>query len=130
MGAPLIDITGKVFGQLTVLERGPYRGPGRTRAWKCRCSCGEVTLTYGSDLRRGLTRSCGHLAGVKHGESGPRRSVEYTALFAALDRCRNPNFSQYSDYGGRGIFVGSEFEGPGGFANFLDEVGRRPGPEF
>ena len=50
-----IDITGKQFGRLTVLN---YAGEGQ---WNCKCECGnEVTIrTY--NLNSGNTKSCGCL---------------------------------------------------------------------
>lgn len=61
----LIDLTGKTFGNLTVIERDwdyqkehnyikPY--------WKCRCSCGNIVSILGKSLREGRTVSCGCLA--------------------------------------------------------------------
>ena len=50
----LIDLTGQVFGDLTVLE---YAGAKR---WKCKCSCGNEVSVLGNGLTRGTTHSCGH----------------------------------------------------------------------
>lgn len=49
------DLTGKVFGRLTVLGRSPHD----IRYWVCKCSCGKEKTIYGGNLTRGLTRSCG-----------------------------------------------------------------------
>ena len=49
----LIDIKEQTFGELTALE---YIGDG---IWKCRCSCGNITLEDGQHLRRSSTISCG-----------------------------------------------------------------------
>lgn len=53
------DLTGKVFGRLTVLERTENRNSLVT--WKCRCSCGEITTASSHDLKTGLKKSCGCL---------------------------------------------------------------------
>jgi hypothetical protein len=53
----LIDLTGKVFGRLTVLRRAP-----RTyqTMWACACSCGTlVDAVSGINLKSGHTTSCG-----------------------------------------------------------------------
>lgn len=55
------DLTGQQFGKLTVLNRAENRG-GST-CWVCRCECGKVVTVYASNLKRGLTTSCG---GVGH----------------------------------------------------------------
>lgn len=49
----VIDISGKVFGELRVIE---YRGKN---IWHCRCSCGTEVDILGANLRSGGTRSCG-----------------------------------------------------------------------
>ena len=51
----LIDLTGRVFHRLTVLN---YVGKG---LWNCRCQCGTFKIADGHKLRRGLIRSCGCL---------------------------------------------------------------------
>ena len=58
------DLTGQVFGELTVLYRCEDKvfGNGRTRPqWMCKCSCGEYKKVPGDHLRNGHTQSCGHL---------------------------------------------------------------------
>lgn len=41
-------------------------------------------------------------------------------------RCLNKNYTQYKDYGGRGIKICDRWLGPDGFANFLKDMGERP----
>lgn len=58
----LVDLTGQVFGRLTVTQRGPdYVSPGGRRCvrWRCSCSCGESVLVYTDNLRAERTKSCG-----------------------------------------------------------------------
>lgn len=59
----VIDLTGKTFDRLKVLERAPRPAfNSRTDAyWLCRCKCGTETVVRGSSLRSKLTRSCGCL---------------------------------------------------------------------
>ena len=53
------DMTGRRFGQLTVVERAG-RDHRRAAMWACRCECGEATTARGRDLRAGERTSCGH----------------------------------------------------------------------
>ena len=57
-----IDLTGKVFGQLTVISPSPSRttpkGQKRT-FWHCRCSCGKRVSVWAGSLSSGDTTSCG-----------------------------------------------------------------------
>ena len=54
-----IDISGKTFGQLLVLERDGTRN-GQAY-WRCKCSCGKEKKVLGYLLRAGSTKSCGCL---------------------------------------------------------------------
>ena len=61
----LIDLTGRHFGELIVLERD-YQTQEQKKSpkpyWKCRCSCGNVFSVLGKSLREGRTVSCGCMA--------------------------------------------------------------------
>lgn len=61
----LIDLTGRRFGRLLVLQReGSYlceNGIHSTPMWRCRCDCGQEVVVAGVSLRGGRTRSCGCL---------------------------------------------------------------------
>lgn len=52
------DITGQVFGELTVLFRIENEQSGSSR-WLCQCSCGNLLCARGTSLRSGHTCSCG-----------------------------------------------------------------------
>lgn len=53
-----IDETGKIYGNLTVIEK--VNNPKKNGAlWKCQCICGKETIVYGHHLRNGKTTSCG-----------------------------------------------------------------------
>lgn len=51
------DLTGRVFGDLTVLKRTKNRR-GRT-CWICRCRCGKLKAVTAHELKAGKTKSCG-----------------------------------------------------------------------
>ena len=54
----LIDLTGKKFGKLTVIEKDIKRSHGSV-FWICQCDCGTIKSINGACLRRGDTKSCG-----------------------------------------------------------------------
>lgn len=56
-GRRRIDLRGKVFGELTVIEPADNID-GRT-AWLCRCSCGTTVTVKTKNLRNGKTWHCG-----------------------------------------------------------------------
>lgn len=51
------DLTGRQFGDLTVLRRAKNRR-GRT-CWVCRCSCGKIHTATAHELKQGRCSSCG-----------------------------------------------------------------------
>jgi hypothetical protein len=59
------DLTGRVFGRLTVIaEAGRYGKPGQTkRIWLCECACAAKNQVevLASNLLKGTSRSCGCL---------------------------------------------------------------------
>jgi hypothetical protein len=52
-----IEMAGKRFGMLTVLEYA--NNADRLRRWLCRCDCGVEKIIVGKELRNGHTKSCG-----------------------------------------------------------------------
>lgn len=59
--ASLIDLRGKRFGRLLVIERADnYIKSGKIKTkWLCRCDCGKEKPILGSSLKNGETISCG-----------------------------------------------------------------------
>lgn len=53
-----IEMKGKQFGHLTVIEEAKERVDGQV-AWVCRCVCGSQITVRGKCLRNGETKSCG-----------------------------------------------------------------------
>lgn len=123
-----LDLTGKIFGRLTVLER--VGSKHNKSLWKCQCKCGNTTevisicLTRGSQKnnRVGGTKSCGR---CKDRERFPK---EYSAWSDMLQRCYTMSHRSYSYYGGRGIVVCKEWRLD--FLNFLADMGTAPTQEY
>lgn len=55
---PLKDLSGQVFGQLTVIKR-LLPQVGRHVKYVCRCSCGNDHIASGNNLKSGSVASCG-----------------------------------------------------------------------
>lgn len=54
------DLSGKTFGELTVIERS-MNVNGRP-SFKCRCSCGNEKIVMSQSLKSGTVKSCGCLS--------------------------------------------------------------------
>ncbi|MGV7002497.1 helix-turn-helix domain-containing protein [Priestia megaterium] len=108
------DLTGRVFGRLTVIEYGGFDQKHKVATWKCKCECGEEITTRKQNLLSGDTRSCGCLqretvtaTATKHGLHNHRL---YKIWHGMRGRCNNPNAPHYERYGGRGIRVCEEWD--------------------
>lgn len=110
------DLTGKRFGELTVLERAKSKktpsGKSRTM-WRCKCDCGKESIVDASSLKRGTTTTCGTHKSVKninaHKTHGMSRTRIYTEWIAMKSRFYNSSSPDFSRYGGRGITVCDEW---------------------
>jgi len=118
----LIDLSGRVFGRLTVVR---YLGK---RRWECVCECGTIKSVMGDNLKSGDIESCGCLRlerllahNTTHGWS---RTPTYKSWAGAKDRCANPSIPCYPSYGGRGIKMCDRWASS--FEAFLEDMGPRP----
>lgn len=110
------NIQGRRFGRLIVVE---YT---ENSHWKCMCDCGNTHITQRYALEKGQCRSCGCIMrenqfAFKHGHSrhsgGQKiRSRTWLSWSAMRQRCNDPKANNYEDYGGRGITVSKEWDGP------------------
>lgn len=134
-----IDMLGKKFGKLTVIQRAPENTPTNKARWLCVCDCGRLVTRKGNVLRHSRSRvqSCGceiakrHLGNsygtgkdynLRHGHSRRgKKTPTYYSFCSARSRCNNPNVSGYETYGGAGVrFLYPDFE------SFLNDLGERP----
>ncbi len=84
--------------------------------------CGYCGAHY-SRLRRH-----GNLEFVSRASDGMCKNnrKEWNSWTMMKQRCYNEKYTQYKDYGGRGIKVCGRWLGPEGFMNFLNDMGKRP----
>lgn len=107
--AKLIDLVGKKFGFLTVIERAENTKNGGSK-WKCKCDCGNETVVSAGNLKNGAVKSCGCLRKTPH---NLRHKESHTSLYrmwiSMIYRCENPKYFAYKDYGQRGITICTEW---------------------
>jgi hypothetical protein len=53
------DLTGKLFGKLTVISLSSRKNSWGKKYWKCKCICGKTVNILSNRLSSGDTKSCG-----------------------------------------------------------------------
>lgn len=123
-----VDLTGRQFGKLTVVSQS-FREGATKRWWRCKCSCGEISVVPTDKLTSGHTKSCGcgkydgiRISGFKHGLSQTYKR-EFRIWCAMRRRCTDTNSPDYPAYGGRGISVQPQWLD---FKTFIEDMGPCP----
>lgn len=101
------DLTGQRFGSLTAKKYvGAKDGDAK---WLCQCDCGNESIVYANNLKRGTTKSCGCKRYNKVTIHGKSRTRLYNIWGLIIERCTNGNNPSYKNYGGRGITMCDEW---------------------
>ncbi len=130
----LIDLTGKKFGRLVVIEF-VGRNKRRQSKWLCLCDCGQKSIIFGYHLKDDSTKSCGCLRKevvskrmITHGnDKKGKRTKAYRSWSQIIQRCTNFSHPRYKDYGGREIEVCKRWLK---FENFLEDMGQSLGDGY
>lgn len=115
------------FGRLVALAFFDRSIKPRVARWLFRCDCGTEKVIRVDHVSRGAIVSCGchkREMATKHGLHG---TPEYYVWAAMLERCRNPNSTNYANYGARGISVCVEWSD---FQIFIKDMGERPSNKY
>lgn len=117
------------FGLLRAIESKRLNG---RLFWCCECDCGNSVTVRDDSLKNGHTRSCGCVQRKAAADNCRKRAIhnecrrglrtsEYRSFESAKERCTNPRYKAYRNWGGRGIkFKFQSVE------QLLEELGRRP----
>jgi hypothetical protein len=89
------------------------------------CSCGNKGIIRADTTRKDGCPKCSPT--IKHNMS---KSSEYNTWKGMKRRCFNKKCQEYRLYGGVGITVCERWLGENGFKNFLEDMGKKPGPEY
>lgn len=120
------DLTGQVFGKLTVLNFA-YTKNNRSY-WNCLCTCGNKCVVCGKYLINGDTKSCGCYKKERQVEANTKHNLKnkrvYNIWLGIKARCYNKNSDNFKYYGGRGIKICDEWlNNPVAFYNWSMENG-------
>ena len=112
MGRKSLDLIGKKFGRLTVVEFEGMNQRGKS-TWRCQCECGNTCAIEGVKLTSGHTKSCGCYNKDSTKERFSTHGMTNTRLYniwkGMLRRCNLTTEKGYKHYGGRGIRVCEEW---------------------
>lgn len=117
---------GDQFGRLTAI-RFSHREKGFAY-WEFSCECGVAKVLVINNILKGRTKSCGCLRKQVSTKHGLAHHELYGVWENIIQRCTNPNYTYYSNYGGRGITICSKWRES--FASFLADVGERPSKDL
>lgn len=118
---------GQKIGSCLFIKEEPARKWTRFATFQC-IECGNIFITKIQSVSTGATKSCGCIwkrnikeSVLKHGMGGTKT---YKSWWSMVNRCTNPEYKKYCDYGGRGIKVCKEWVNS--FEKFHSDMGDRP----
>ena len=113
------DYFGNKYGTLTVIDSA-LTTDEKTNVWVI-CDCGKKVIIRLSNLKSGMTTSCGckplmrQRMSKRLTEQGLAKHPLYPTWCAMMCRCYSPNNLAYKNYGGRGIKVCDRWHDPRNF---------------
>jgi hypothetical protein len=91
------DLTGRRFGELTVLAPTGRRTKAGSVYWRCRCSCGKTCEVSENALVHGHTISCGHVRQqLRESVHDQLHFVDHTCVEALIRKTRRDNTSGHT----------------------------------
>ena len=110
------DLTGKIFGRLTVVEKAG-KNKYNEFLWKCECECGNIIIKPTSYLKNSVHPSCGcwgkeirsELMKDRNSIHNNSKTRLYKEWKSMKDRCYRKNHIYYNYYGEKGIQVCQEW---------------------
>lgn len=105
------DLTGSVFGSLTVIRPTLKRTKGREIIWECKCECGNLRYASITWLKRGIVTSCGCKNIAVVGSKGENEIKDFINQFVPTEKAKKildgkeidifiPSFSLGIEYNG------------------------------
>ncbi len=123
------DLSGGVYGKLTVIKLGSRKSHRGSLYWLCKCECGTIKEIRGDGLvsKNVISCGCSKVSGMslRFFRHGKIKTNAYRSWREMNARCFNEKEEQYKDYGGRGITVCDRWKGAEGFCNFYADMGDR-----
>ena len=113
ISAKFVDLAGKRFTRLLVLEKCAEKTKSNRTIWLVRCDCGVIKRLNTADLTSKHSQSCGCLQRDRVSETvtlrnrthGLSYTRELSSYWHMMYRCYDASTPHFERYGGRGIQV-------------------------
>lgn len=99
------DLTGKVFGKLTVIRRAEERirrGNRWIQVWECRCECGETVYRASNTLTDRKDRMCIHC--LRNANAGTMKQAAGFVGGTQLSKIQDMKLTAANTSGTRGVY--------------------------
>jgi len=115
-------VVGGKYNSWEVIGSSERRNSGGNSFWQCKCICGKIKPVAAHAVISGKSKSCGCYRRRKgqNKTHGLKKHPLYTKWNNMKGRCYNPSYENYTDYGGRGIWVCERWRTS--FKNFYDDM--------
>ena len=117
---------GEKYHRWTILSDAGFNSHGQ-RMVLCRCDCGVERIVRAANLKS-ATRSCGCLNKDIITKHGLEKTPEYSRWNQMINRCHNPNYPGFHEYGAIGIKVCDAWRNSP--VGFIDHIGKKPDGDF
>ena len=125
MVATELDLTGRRFGDLLVVERSDR--VSRNHYWSCLCTCGNNHQVRTDHLIQGKTLRCKLCASAWRSSRFSKHKLAGTRVYNIWQnmrrRCQSPSNTAFKNYGARGVTVTDSWSE---FTTFLSDMGQPP----
>lgn len=123
MSRTVKNISGQVFNKLTAVSYVRMSSSGAV--WQFRCECGNTVEYRANDVKKGYCVTCG--CGRTDRDCDSQLALQYPNSYQTwsgmLNRCNNPQSSDYKNYGLLGVSICDEWLS---FSKFVEDMGERP----
>lgn len=98
----MIDLSGKVFGKLTVIKMSDKRSCNGGIYWHCKCECGREKDILSQSLRTGRSLSCGEHSNISKGNAKiidilDKNGIEYE-IEKIFETCKDKRYLPFDFY--------------------------------
>jgi len=123
-----VDVVGQRFGRYLVIAKSEKRTKAMKQMVWCKCDCGTEREVVVSNLRSGLSTSCGCWKDEKTSERRKKHGFSKTTMYyryqGMIRRCYDPLHKEFKNYGARGIKVCEKWLES--VENYIEDMGFPP----